>query len=436
MSRTFRIIGTILLFFAIGFYLIATVTGDVLTVAEADAAYRLSGTAVTILKSTASFPDFTGNLAVLFHFALLIFPDAYRIVKWKRKRQGGRTMKRIFCLFLALALLAAPAVRADYEGEPQRCVSLTLACNPSTGYEWLVSSSDETVAQADDLEIAPQETDPYLQGAPAVHNFRITGAAAGTAEITFSYQRPWESVQPLYRFTVHVTVDEGLNVITGSEITLPGTWEPEMETGGIAALEAMEPDEDGNQRFLLSALAEGFETIRFYPEDPEIAEVFTYQVVSDGQQLYVWEISFRWQERDMPFAPEFLFSTTDFEGNPVTEQILAGHSLTILNFWEPWCGPCVGEMPDLQKLSQEYADKGVQVIGVFATPDSDEDVQAVLDRTGVTYPILRYTDEFDFLQTGYVPTTVIIGSSGGIVKDSFAGAMDYDSWVELIEELL
>ena len=35
MSRTFRIIGTILLFFAIGFYLIATVTGDVLTVAEA-----------------------------------------------------------------------------------------------------------------------------------------------------------------------------------------------------------------------------------------------------------------------------------------------------------------------------------------------------------------------------------------------------------------
>ncbi len=38
MSRTLRIIGTILLFFAIGFYLIATITGDVLTVAKSNTA--------------------------------------------------------------------------------------------------------------------------------------------------------------------------------------------------------------------------------------------------------------------------------------------------------------------------------------------------------------------------------------------------------------
>lgn len=38
MSRTLRIIGTILLFFAIGFYLLATITGDVLTVAKSNTA--------------------------------------------------------------------------------------------------------------------------------------------------------------------------------------------------------------------------------------------------------------------------------------------------------------------------------------------------------------------------------------------------------------
>lgn len=38
MSRTLRIIGTILLFFAISFYLIATITGDVLTVAKSNTA--------------------------------------------------------------------------------------------------------------------------------------------------------------------------------------------------------------------------------------------------------------------------------------------------------------------------------------------------------------------------------------------------------------
>ncbi len=343
-------------------------------------------------------------------------------------------MKRLFCLILALALLAAPAALADYEGEPQRCVELSLACNPSTGYEWLVSTSDESIAYVDDLGTVTTEEDPYLVGAPATRSFRIAGAAAGSAEITFSYLRPWESVQPLYQFTVPVTVDEGLNVTTGSEITLPGSWDAEAEMGDILQIEVQEDADDAH--FTLTALAEGMETVRFSPADPEGDTLLSYSILSDGENLYVTDISLRWQEQDAPFAPEFLFSTTDFEGNAATEQIFAGHQLTILNFWEPWCGPCVSEMPDLQRLSQEYADKGVQVIGVFATPDADEEVQAVLDKTGVTYPILRYTSEFDFLQTGYVPTTVVIGSSGNILTESFAGSMDYDGWVALIEGLL
>ena len=343
-------------------------------------------------------------------------------------------MKRLFCLILALALLAAPAALADYEGEPQRCVELSLACNPSTGYEWLVSTSDESIAYVDDLGTVTTEEDPYLVGAPATRSFRIAGAAAGSAEITFSYLRPWESVQPLYQFTVPVTVDEGLNVTTGSEITLPGSWDAEAEMGDILQIEVQEDADDAY--FTLTALAEGMETVRFSPADPESDTLLSYSILSDGENLYVTDISLRWQEQDAPFAPEFLFSTTDFEGNAATEQIFAGHQLTILNFWEPWCGPCVSEMPDLQRLSQEYADKGVQVIGVFATPDADEEVQAVLDKTGVTYPILRYTSEFDFLQTGYVPTTVVIGSSGNILTESFAGSMDYDGWVALIEGLL
>lgn len=342
-------------------------------------------------------------------------------------------MKRIFCLFLALALLAAPAARADSEIDSPHWVKLTLAENPGTGYTWLASSGDEAVAQAEDLGLDPRQADSNLQGAPTLRNFRITGAAEGRTEITFSYLRPWESVQPLCRFAVPVTVDGEGNVIAGSELILSGTWD--VEAGSIAALEDIQPDAGGSSRFRLSPREEGTDTVRFLPSSPEIPGVLSCRLVSDGKQLYASEISFGQQEA-APFAPEFLFTTTDFEGNPVTEQIFAGHSLTILNFWEPWCGPCVGEMPDLQKLSLEYSGRGVQVIGVFSTPDADEDVRTVLDMTGVTYPILRYTGEFDFLQTGYVPTTVVIGSSGGIVVESFAGAMDYDSWAALIEELL
>ena len=344
-------------------------------------------------------------------------------------------MKRFFSLFLAALLMVLP-VHADYEGEPQRSVSLSLACNPSTGYGWIATSNDEDVATADDLDIVTTEDDPWLVGSPAIHNFRITGVSAGEAYFTFSYQRAWENAQPIYYFWLEVSVDEQLNVTVKPELILPGSWSFATDSEDVLNVAVSEPDEDGNQHFLPSAKAEGYTTLLLY--NKEAGSAYEYQVLcsSDGSAI-IESVSLRWEdEAGVPFAPEFLFDTTDFEGNPVTEQIFAEHSLTILNFWEPWCGPCVNEMPELEKLSQEYADKGVQVIGVFATPNADEDVQAVLDKTGVTYPILRYTSAFDFLQTTYVPTTVIIGSSGSIVKEAFSGALSYEGWVKLVEELL
>ena len=340
-------------------------------------------------------------------------------------------MKRFFCFLLAALLMAFP-VSADYEGEPQRCVDLSLACNPSTGYEWAATSENEAVAVADDLDVTTLEDDPWLVGSPAVHNFRITGVSAGEAYFTFSYRRAWESVQPLYYFWLEVTVDEELNVTVKPELIMPGTWDVKMDQEDVLLVDTGETDEDGNQHFKLSANQDGYVTLLLCNEAAGIA--YEYQVACSDGSVNINDIALRW-ENDAPFAPEFLFDTTDFAGNPITEQILAGH-LTVLNFWEPWCSPCVSEMPDLEKLSQEYADRGVQVIGVYSTPNADEEVQAALDKTGVTYPILRYTSEFDFLQTGYVPTTVIIGSSGSIVKEPFSGAMSYDAWVKLIEELL
>lgn len=350
-------------------------------------------------------------------------------------------MKRFLTMILSAVLMLAlvPAAFADLEGEPQRCIDLRLECNSSTGYTWQAVSSDEEIAYVQDLGVTPQE-DSELVGTPATAAFRICGAAAGEAEITFTYSRPWESVQPLIRFTVPVTVDGGLNVITGSEIALPreegNGWGFEMQDGSVLEIEDQGGDA-GDQRFTLHPLKEGFEEITFtlFSGEGQLPGVFTYRVSTDGDCLCVYEIAYRSTE-DTPFNPAFQFTTTDFDGSEVTEQIFAGHSLTILNFWEPWCGPCVAEMPFLEQLNQEYADRGVQVIGVFATPDADEDVQAVLDRTGVTYPIVRYVKEFGFLQTGYVPTTVIIDGTGAIVYGPVAGALNYAGWCALVEELL
>ena len=349
-------------------------------------------------------------------------------------------MKRFFCLIFSavLALSLIPAAFGDLEGEPQRCIDLRLECNPSTGYTWQAISSDEEIAYVQDLGITAQE-DSELVGAPATAAFRICGAASGEAQITFAYARSWEDEAPAIAFTVPVTVDEGLNVTAPGEIALPREkdtgWSFEMADGSILEVTDQGGDE-GDQLFSLKPLQNGFEEITFtcFSLEGQIPGVFTYRVMAEGETAAIYEIEYTSAKET--FTPAFQFTTTDLEGSEVTERIFAGHSLTVLNFWEPWCGPCVAEMPFLEQLSQEYADQGVQVIGVFATPNADEDVQAVLDSTGVSYPILRYVREFGPMQTGYVPTTVIVDGTGAIVYGPVAGALNYAGWCALVEELL
>ena len=130
------------------------------------------------------------------------------------------------------------------------------------------------------------------------------------------------------------------------------------------------------------------------------------------------------------------FTAQDREGNTWTDEIFQEHTLIMLNFWEPWCGPCVKEMPDLNRLYEAYQDKGFLILGIYATEDSEEDVQAVLDSCGITYPILHYSSDFDLLQTGYVPNTVFLNSRGELLTMPFSGALSYEEWAEIVEKLV
>lgn len=128
-----------------------------------------------------------------------------------------------------------------------------------------------------------------------------------------------------------------------------------------------------------------------------------------------------------------VFSTTALDGTAVDESIFEGKKLIMLNFWEPWCGPCVGEMPDLQKISEEYSDKGFLIVGVFSTEDG---TQEIVDKLGISYPIIRFCDSFVPFQTGYVPTTVFVDDEGNSVSDPVVGSKSYEGWKALIDSLL
>ncbi len=127
---------------------------------------------------------------------------------------------------------------------------------------------------------------------------------------------------------------------------------------------------------------------------------------------------------------------TDLQGGEYGWEALCGETVTMVNFWEYWCGPCRTELPDLQRLSEDYAAQGVQVLGVVSDLSAPEELEDTIAQSGITYPVLRYTSEFSAYQTGYVPTTVFLNREGELLAGPYVGAKSYEQWAEILEGLL
>lgn len=141
------------------------------------------------------------------------------------------------------------------------------------------------------------------------------------------------------------------------------------------------------------------------------------------------------------------FSTTDLEGNTLDQSILADYDLTMVNVWATFCGPCINEMPDLGELAAEYADNGVQIIGLVSdTMDSDgtisdsqvETAKEIVAETGADYRHLLPSDDLlGILSQIYaVPTTFFVDSEGVQVGDAIVTAQSKEKWIETIDGML
>ena len=134
--------------------------------------------------------------------------------------------------------------------------------------------------------------------------------------------------------------------------------------------------------------------------------------------------------------PDIRFLTTDFDGNGWDETCFYENKVTMINLWAYWCGPCVGELPDLNKLSEDYADKGLQIIGISLKEEEAENRETVKE-LGITYPNLFYTEEFDeYMDTGYYPTTIFVDNEGQVLGNACIGSREYKDWAKMIDDLL
>ena len=136
------------------------------------------------------------------------------------------------------------------------------------------------------------------------------------------------------------------------------------------------------------------------------------------------------------------FETTDLEGNPVnSDTIFAENKVTMINIWATTCGPCIEEMPELEKLNKEFAKKGGAIIGVVRDAPLGnnmylQEAKDIVKDTGVTYPNIRTWDSFDsmFSVLG-TPTSYFVDNQGNIIGDPVLGAY-INKYKETMEKLL
>jgi thiol-disulfide isomerase/thioredoxin len=109
------------------------------------------------------------------------------------------------------------------------------------------------------------------------------------------------------------------------------------------------------------------------------------------------------------------YRLNDLDGRPVRLADLRGKGVWI-NFWASWCPPCQAETPVLRDLAEEYADRGLVVIGISVQETSEADVRAYAERYQLGYTIAADVSGhiFRLYRPPGLPTQIFVGPDGAI----------------------
>ena len=117
-------------------------------------------------------------------------------------------------------------------------------------------------------------------------------------------------------------------------------------------------------------------------------------------------------EEDAEKIKDYSFERYD-NGEQVTLSDFKG-KVVLLNFWYPFCGPCRGENPELQKVLEKYGPEGFEILALNVHPEEDEFVLPYATGNGFDFIQLRSDMEFaqaEFQARG-MPTNFLLDTDG------------------------
>jgi thiol-disulfide isomerase/thioredoxin len=141
------------------------------------------------------------------------------------------------------------------------------------------------------------------------------------------------------------------------------------------------------------------------------------------------------------------FDLISYQGNDIFggdviafSRVFERDKPVVLNFWAGQCPPCRAEMPDFQKIADEYDDQVIVVgldIGVFTGLGSHDDARDLLRDLAIQYPTGYAVDSAPMRQYGVrgMPTTVFL-TPDGQVADQVTGLLPKRQLRERVENLI
>lgn len=119
-------------------------------------------------------------------------------------------------------------------------------------------------------------------------------------------------------------------------------------------------------------------------------------------------------------APDF--SLTDLEGNDYTlYEHLAGKA-HLLVFWSIFCEPCKAEMPLIQRVYEEYRERGLEVLAIAMDGEPlAKSIQGLVKQQGYTFQVFidQMTEDESFVAAdpfgvAGTPTLYLVNQEGKI----------------------
>lgn len=148
------------------------------------------------------------------------------------------------------------------------------------------------------------------------------------------------------------------------------------------------------------------------------------------------------REEELSKYKKVEFATKTLADQEINSSIFKDNKLTMINIWATFCEPCIAEMPDLQKLSEEVKSEKVNVLGVVSdTPDADTEelAKTILAKKGVKYTNIIPDEQIvnNLLNNiSAVPTTLFVDSEGNIVGDLVIGSRSKEEYKNEIQARL